>query len=71
MNIKNKVGNTAFLIAMGPEVHNDVTKALIEAGADPNTKNQQGEPVIITATLANNLSLVQNLIAAKANLNVN
>jgi ankyrin repeat protein len=59
--------NEIFLTAIN-EGSFDVVCALLDAGADPNTRNSQGRHALVIAAELGNLDIVEVLLAADANL---
>jgi ankyrin repeat protein len=53
-------------------LHGDaaIVKALLKAGADPNTVQGEGEPVMLTAARSGNVEVVKALVAAGGDVNV-
>ena len=70
INTKNNYGNTALMLASRYNENVEVTKALINAGADINAKGNDGWTALISASRYNiNLEVIRALINAGADVN--
>ena len=68
MNAKNRLGITALMRA-AQNGQRDIVKALIEAKADVNAKNNDGDTALIVAQRQNYTKMVHLLKSAGANAN--
>lgn len=73
VNVNKKYGNYDFPITRycGDDKYSDIVKMLLEAGADPNTTDISGDPIICTASGSWCDKIVNLLIKSGANVNVN
>ena len=69
LNVRNKDGDTALILATGYGHHNSA-KILIDSGANPDILGNHGFTALIVAASNGDLEIIKALIAAKANLNI-
>lgn len=71
LNIKNSRGFTALMLTTGGHLDKQVkpafTKALINAGADINSQNEDGNTALIFASINEHSNIVEELLRANAN----
>jgi ankyrin repeat protein len=69
-NVTDSDGNTALHLALHRHSYNELVKALLEAGADPNKRNNSGQTPLhmLSGTIKNFDDLISALVSAGADL---
>ncbi len=70
IDLQDKAGDTALLIAIRGTTNTEITKSIISAGFDVNIKNGADETPLIVAAEKGEAEIVQILTEAGANLNL-
>ena len=70
VNLADKKGNTALILATEDQPDVSVIRALLDAGADVNHRNNAGETALMKAAANDDLEAVRTLILAGADVNL-
>lgn len=70
VNLFDKKGNTALILATEDQPDVSVIRALLDAGADVNYRNNTGETALMKAAANDDLEAVRTLILAGADVNL-
>ena len=63
INVKNKNGSTALMIACDTEKeHSEIVQLLLDAGADPNAKGKHGKTALASAMNSGNRTILRKLL---------